>query len=272
MTLIVGIRCSDGVVVGADGAATLGNVGVRTVRQPVKKLALHAGRLIVGVSGPVGLAQRYQGEIRALWDGNGLAAARAYAIGPVISERLRRHLSTELHFAASVAPILGNQLAASSALATAIVALPSNEVPILLQFDQNGAPEEATSELPFVAIGSGGPNADSFLAFLRRVFWPDRPPTVQEGTFAALWTLQHAIAVDTGGVAEPIQVATLDRDRDGLFVAREISEPELAEHREAITAAEQSLRSFRAMFSASAERPSGVVPAFSAEADTIPQP
>ena len=38
MTLIVGIKCSDGIVVAADGAATLGSFGQQTAKQPVKKL------------------------------------------------------------------------------------------------------------------------------------------------------------------------------------------------------------------------------------------
>ena len=58
MTLIVGLLCRDGVVVGADGAASLGPaVGVYTVRQSVKKLFRVQGNMIFGVSGAVGMGQ-----------------------------------------------------------------------------------------------------------------------------------------------------------------------------------------------------------------------
>lgn len=61
MTLIVGIKCADGVVMGADGAATLGNpvVGQATVTQPVSKLHIVDNRILMGGSGAVGLSQLY---------------------------------------------------------------------------------------------------------------------------------------------------------------------------------------------------------------------
>ena len=70
MTLIVGILCSDGVVVAADGAATLGSLGNSTVRQEVKKLDVISGKIIVGVSGPVGLGQKLKDKIGKQYSGN----------------------------------------------------------------------------------------------------------------------------------------------------------------------------------------------------------
>ena len=73
LTLIVGIKCTDGVVLGADGAATLGVMGTPTVRQAVKKLTIIDRQVVVGVSGPVGLAQRFTNEVEALWTGGKLS-------------------------------------------------------------------------------------------------------------------------------------------------------------------------------------------------------
>jgi 20S proteasome alpha/beta subunit len=42
MTLIIGIKCSDGIVMGADGAATFGSLGQQTIRQGTKKLEVNA--------------------------------------------------------------------------------------------------------------------------------------------------------------------------------------------------------------------------------------
>ena len=47
MTLIVGVLCNGGVVVGSDGAATLGAMGVSTARQDIKKLCMIADRAII---------------------------------------------------------------------------------------------------------------------------------------------------------------------------------------------------------------------------------
>jgi hypothetical protein len=70
------------------------------------------------------------------------------------------------------------------------------------------SPEAASAHLPFVAIGSGQPIADP-LAVIRRLFWPDKLPPTQQGVFAALWAVRHAIQTSHGGAAEAIQVAVL---------------------------------------------------------------
>jgi len=53
---------------GADGAATLGALGQKTVQQPVRKLSTIANSAILGVSGAVGLGQRIGGILNKLWD------------------------------------------------------------------------------------------------------------------------------------------------------------------------------------------------------------
>lgn len=59
MTILVGVLCSDGVVIGADSAATFGNRGIRTIEQPYKKLNLIGSNVIVTFSGEIGLGQRF---------------------------------------------------------------------------------------------------------------------------------------------------------------------------------------------------------------------
>ena len=50
-------------------------------------------------------------------------------------------------------------------------------------------------------MGSGQPITDPFLALMRSIFWGDGLPTVQDGTFAVTWALEHAIEVNPGGSA-----------------------------------------------------------------------
>ena len=66
MTLIIGIKCRDGVVLGSDGSATLGNIAENTVQQPVRKLFGINNELVVGVSGPIAFSQVYQTELTKL--------------------------------------------------------------------------------------------------------------------------------------------------------------------------------------------------------------
>ena len=69
MTIIVAIKCKDGVVVGSDGAATLGSLGQSTISQPMTtKLDIIQKQIILGLSGPVGLGQLYAAQLATLWD------------------------------------------------------------------------------------------------------------------------------------------------------------------------------------------------------------
>ena len=82
------------------------------------------------------------------------------------------------------------------------------------------------------------------LALLRRVFWPDKLPNIADGIFAAMWTLLHAIQVNPGGVAEPIQMAVLEKSKGNELRAHELSGQLVAEHRQHVKEAEEHLRSF----------------------------
>jgi 20S proteasome alpha/beta subunit len=68
MTAIVGIRCKDGVVIGADSSATFTDGGqVRTIEQPTeKKIEIIGDKVIVAGTGSVGHGQRFCAVVRKL--------------------------------------------------------------------------------------------------------------------------------------------------------------------------------------------------------------
>ena len=59
-------------------------------------------------------------------------------------------------------------------MSSTIVAMIVQHKPQLFQFMFDAASEQATEDIPFIAVGSGQSLADPFLAFLRRIFWSDR--------------------------------------------------------------------------------------------------
>lgn len=238
MTLIVGILCSDGVVLAADGAATYGVMGQQTVQQPMKKLQLRGGNLIVGVSGPGSLAQRFTGEIERLWAAEqlNLSGLAPDQIGVRIRNIIVPHIMQEMQMAQVAMGVVG-QAARTNALTGTLVALTLTTGHELFQFDQQGSPEVAKPDTPFVSVGSGQLTADPFLAFIRDLFWPNRQPTLPEGLFAAHWTVRHGIKTAPGGIADPIQIAVLQNGE-----ARELTQAELAEQETAIGKTEAALR------------------------------
>ena len=248
MTLIVGVKCADGVVIGADGAATLGNtLGQRTVIQPISKLEVIQDRIVMGVSGPVGLSQLYCDRVAGLWKDRLLTRDASLAdVMRLIQNAIYQDAQHAISGAAASVAFLGNN-AATLALTASLLALPVGGVngrPELIQCNHMGMAEAATDDLPYVAIGSGQSLADPFLAFLRHIFWPDSLPKLSEGVFATVWSLVHAIRVTPGGVSEPIQIATLAYRGRELF-ATELSNDQLQEHREAVQDVERYLSDFR---------------------------
>jgi 20S proteasome alpha/beta subunit len=221
----------------ADGAATLGNMGRPTAQQPTKKLYKLKERIVMGVSGPVGLGQLLKGKMETLWDDKALSGKKPHEAMAVISKGFRDYIVPELIVAQEAIKTIGNA-GLSSAISSTLVAVPVNKELCVFQFDQQGAPEQMTDELPFASIGSGQSIADPFLGLLRRVFWSDHQPTVNEGLFAAIWALDHAIKVNPGGVAEPMQVMKMIQDGDTIEI-KELSTEELAEHKEAVRNAER---------------------------------
>lgn len=245
MTLIIGVKCEDDVVIASDGAATLGSLGNRTVLQPTKKLHIIDNKVIVGVSGQVGLGQRITGEIETMWNGKKLAGKKSHEAMTIVSQGIREHMKQEYDMAQIASRTIGNT-ALQGAISATLVAIPVNKKTALFEFDHQGSPEEKTKDMPFVAIGSGQSIADPFLAFIRRVFWSDSCcPSLSDAIFAAVWTLQHAIFTNPGGVANPIQVMSLSIDGDDYSV-KEYTSDELKEHYELITEIEKGLHDYKA--------------------------
>lgn len=237
MTLIVGVLCEGGAVVGADGAVTLGPApGRATIRQTYsKKLSLIKDRVIVGVSGHVGLAQIMKWQIE-----------REYT--KIMQSH--DHVPTMLATTEFIRPHVLNALSASNGqtVCGSIIAtwVADNKPPLMFQTDPWGNGEQVTEELPFVAIGSGQPIADPFIAFLRRVYWKNaNKPTLEEGLTSVLWTLRHAIDTHPGGVTDPMQIMVLEKVKTGALLkwqARELKPEENEEHVERFTANEEKIR------------------------------
>jgi len=227
---------------GADGAATLGALGQHTVLQPVRKLSVVANTSILGVSGAIGLSQRIGGIINKLWDDKKLRGA-SFEVMQAVRDGIGPVLKTEISYAIEAAKLIGHPAASSAAISLTVLAIPVQGTLRLYQFGCTGDPEEATVDLPFIAIGSGQNLADPFLAFLREIFWKQSKPNASEGIFATVWSLLHAIRTNTGGVKEPIQLMTIKQE-GGKAVIKEFDNAELEETRQGVREAEAYLSQF----------------------------
>ena len=242
MTVIIGWKCSNGVVMGADSAATLGVLGEKTVQEMVSKLAIVKDKLILGVSGPISLAQRYQGHLENMPTGgfNSLTTSAIHSAMTQLSGIFWGYTKDEYERAGLVSQAIGNRAPLVHALHHTLVAVRIHGEDRLIQFSETCAPEEATADLPYVSIGSGQRNADPFLAFLRNLFWKGAIPTLDGGIFATLWTLRECIRSSPGGVGGPPKLALLEHGN-----ARMLEDDDLQEHEGAIEEARRTLGRFR---------------------------
>ena len=247
MTLLVAVLAADAVVVGADSAATMGALGTQTIRQMTSsKVEVVADRALMAVSGSVGLGQRLISELSTYLTGTKVPSSQPKAMDD-LRKRFDPIISGEWKAASAAAPVIGGQTAATSALTHSIVAMCIGGQPALFQFDQQGAPEHATVNLPFVCAGSGMTIADPLMGFHRSTFWEEGVlPTLNQALFAVVWTLAESIALGPQGVSGPIHLYTLTKN-GAACVAREVPAAELGEHQQAVQDAKEHFKAFRSL-------------------------
>ena len=230
MTLIVGVKCRDGVVIGTDSALTLGiSTQVHTIEQPLrKKIDIVQNRVIVAGTGQFGLGQRFVAQVDHYWATSANRNLPAIEIG----KRLSR--ATLDDFA---------ETKMGPGAYGALVALPCQKSFELIEFTSaDFQPEVKTEDYWYASMGSGQAVADPLLGFMRYTFWGDSPPSRQDGVFAVTMVLTLGCQMATLGVAPPIQMAVLRKDEKGKLLAHRIGEEELLEHE---TNVESAIKYFR---------------------------
>lgn len=224
----------------SDSAATFAASGLPTIgQQEISKIRNLSNSILYSNTGAVGIGQLIANDIKTGWDNGELGHTKVpEEVMDKIGKRIAALTTPYLQTATLTRQLVGEAL---STLCKSLVAIPVRNVPYLFSFDYNGAPEKSTTELPFVAMGSAQGIADPFLAFLKRLLmWEKNLPTLGEGRLAAVWTINHAVLTNPGGVAGPIQLATLSI-KEGKPIATIIPEINIQEHLQQIKIAEDAL-------------------------------
>ena len=232
MTAVVGILCSDGAVVGTDSSMTMVAGGTfKTIEQPTEKLAVVNSRVIIAGTGSVGHGQRFRNVVETALQNKKFVAKRNGVRQKPVDICRDISSATITDFSKTGTP----KDSYSALLAVAV-----GQEGVLCEFADGFQPTLYTDQMWFCSMGSTQPITDPFLALMREIFWPKGQPTVQEATLAVTWTLDHAIAVNPGGVNGPARIAVLESNGDG-FRARILADDELNEHRSWIEDAKRQL-------------------------------
>lgn len=233
MTVLVGILCKDGIVVGADSSATFGPYpGHPTIEQECQKVFVVQNRIIIAGTGQVGAGQRFTAAVDTAWQAKKFSGA---------------NIQTE--FAKTLCKIGVEDFASTQMKQSsfgALVAFPIKNQLSLCEFAvADFQPELKTPKMWFSSMGSGQPIMDPFLGMMRRVFFPNDQPTVKEGLFIATWALMHTIELNPGGINGPPQLATLAPNAKGEAEAHLLTDDELEEHKNNWQGAEKHLSEYR---------------------------
>lgn len=232
MTVLIGLLCQDGIVIGADSSATFGNGQISTIEQPCKKVHIVKDSVILAGTGQVGLGQRYQALVERYWQ----------------ESRYLKKTHIEI----------GKDIAASCVQDFISTSAPRGEFGALLAFSigknfhvcefaaKDLQPEFKNNQMWYVSMGSGQVIADPFLGLLRTVFWGDHLPLLNEGVFYVTWALQHTIDLNTGGINGPMQIATLSYDETlKCNKARILQDDEILEHKNNVSGIHEHLRKYK---------------------------
>lgn len=244
MTVLIGLLCEDGVVVGSDSSATFASQTIRTIEQRAKKVETIGDSVIIAGTGQVGLGQRFSHIVEEYYKGNHFAIKHHQQIANELSA------ATIMDFQSTAAK--QGQFGALAAFAA------QNEFHLCEFAITDFQPEFKTDSIWYCSMGSGQLIADPFLGFLREVFWQDTPPRISEGVFYVLWALEHTINLNPGGINGPAQIATLTKGDVGA-VARILSDEDLIEHNDNIKAVKEHLSAYKEILQGS-------------EAKDIPEP
>ncbi len=239
MTLLVGILCTDGVVIAADQAMSFGDGQQTTIVHKACKIDIISERVIVAGTGQVGLGQRWHDTVRAAYAGT--AKLKDTRVSPFSDSATQTDLYRRLC-------ALGLQDFVSTNVQTsqfgALVAYGDKNGPSLCEFAvKDFQPELKSPKAWFVSMGSGQRLADAYLALVRDAFWDGKQPTLEQAEFAAVWVMKRSIDASVGGVALPINIAVIAPDEKRHFAAHMLDEDRLDEHLEAV---EQSIKYFGA--------------------------
>ena len=102
-------------------------------------------------------------------------------------------------------------------------------------------PEFKNEHLWYVSMGSGQSICDTVLGFVRKIFWDDAQPNLNDGIFGTVWALKQAIELNPGGINYPIQLATISEKGETKLL--DISE--CSEHEQHTVEFEEYLKKFK---------------------------
>jgi hypothetical protein len=243
MTLIVGIRCSDGVILGSDSAVTFTDPsGSPTTRTLIEgKIKIVTPQLMMAGTGIVAMSQAVEHRVGELArGGRELRRSDARKFGNLLSQKVIDLFKGT--GALEFNPSYGLLVAASCKDGPTLLSAVSNEAYQTTVVDD---------ELPYSALGSGQPVAEALLGHWSSLMWPSGMPDLKMARLAMALTLKEGCRLSAYGVSEPIHIAELSSAEESSksdisdWVAKRLTNEDM---QEVLGEAESALEHFKSYF------------------------
>jgi len=249
MTVIAGILCSDGVVIGSDSAMVAGRAttGYTIERQDgdVLKIEVIEKDIITAITGAMGLAQRFNDQVTTTikWLRQPFQPPQFHPALGLIGSPLQKMLMDKVTAPAVpydiISPVEMGRIIAQVVIGDfqrtqsthqvsngwglgALFAFVNADKPHLIDFDPTqfhpelkGLPDPLRGDQDrnwrCVSWGAGARLADAFLAHASRVLFSGKAPTVSRAKLALAWTIDHVSKYNVGLVGGKLQLAVLEK-------------------------------------------------------------
>lgn len=230
MTIVVCIKCVDGIAIASDSMLTIGEA-----QQSGQKIHVIEQQQLFAFAGDLSLAERFR-----------VFATTHY---PLLAEA-----GHKFDYATAIAASLANNLRLTGIepqtanLMTVLIHEFKGDVEACL-FTAGVNPRYLDSDHFSCAMGSGASAALPFLNFLLETFTSNRQPELIDGKLFATWAVKYAIDRLAGGVGGDIDLAIAERNETGQWIFRELPMAEVHESIGAIDSAADALRDWKHSFS-----------------------
>ena len=246
MTLIIGVRCNNGIVIGSDGITTRPTVEQKTgskIHDDIGKAVLFAAAGDVAIGQDVLRVLTHKS--RPINQQNSKYHVVKNHIANTVSGEIKSYVKRieDTLIVADRSSLTKEQNIITTADFIAVIATRIENEPHLFEIDAHGNLLEITPELAFTTIGSGQGQAYPFLEFVRRTAWSGgQPDTIVQGILGVWWTLKYVTAGNSSiGVGEPFSIGVLEQV-NGIWEASILESDRLPTYDEDIRDVELALR------------------------------
>lgn len=246
MTLIIGVRCVNGIVMGSDGVTTRPTVEQQTgskIQDDIGPAVLFAaaGDVAIGQAVLRGLIHKSKPINQPNSKYHAVTSHIANTISGEIKSYVKRIEDTLI--IADRSSLSREENVIIPADFEAVIATRIGTEPHLFHVNPHGNLLEITPELVFATIGSGSSQANPFLEFVKRTAWNGgQPTTIVQGILGVWWTLKYVTAGNSSiGVGEPFSIGVLEQV-NGVWEASIPKEDRLPNYDKDIQDVESALR------------------------------